>query len=473
MKQAIMSISTCIVLAAAFVIPRLAFAQTVKEAFLDTNKVYTIFDNRGGIGNPLLDAGLVWPWPRPDGWFEPNTISYISRMGLLIGGEVINVHGDTIRIIDDGFPPGWGDYEPGAFNPWGWLPLSGYDNPSDSSVAISDDSSTWYPSSQAWPGKHGNGILSADLETFWVMNDSSNAEFDYYPIMSDSSFRGLGIEVSCRGYQWDTPPFEDFIIFTYDIKNVSDNVLDKLVVGFFADPAIGGPNDFADDIVGYIPDEDLVLCWDADGIGDGGRTGMLGFVTLESPDNVGLTSVVSASFTSDILPKNDSLMWNFLTPDSTHPSQPAYPVVIFGSGYFSLRIGETKTYSIACIPGAAGPDNVQESRNAYATVTSLRNPDMPEVSTGFSLYANYPNPFNPTTTISYALPVRGKVKLAIYNLLGQQIRTLVNAEQPAGVHQVQWDGRNDAGKQVSSGIYFYQLKAGNSFLETKKMVLLR
>ena len=98
---------------------------------------------------------------------------------------------------------------------------------------------------------------------------------------------------------------------------------------------------------------------------------------------------------------------------------------------------------------------------------------MPEVSTGFSLYANYPNPFNPTTTISYRLPARSRVELAIYNLLGQQIRTLVNADQPVGEHQVQWDGRNDAGKQVSSGIYFYQLKAGNSFLETKKMVLLR
>lgn len=99
--------------------------------------------------------------------------------------------------------------------------------------------------------------------------------------------------------------------------------------------------------------------------------------------------------------------------------------------------------------------------------------DFTAIINEYHLLQNSPNPFNPTTTISYQLPVGGKAELSIFNLLGQQIRTIVNSDQPVGEHQVQWDGRDDLGKQVSSGIYFYKLKAGNDFSETKKMILVR
>ena len=91
----------------------------------------------------------------------------------------------------------------------------------------------------------------------------------------------------------------------------------------------------------------------------------------------------------------------------------------------------------------------------------------------YQLKQNYPNPFNPTTTINYQLAVNSKVELTIYNLLGQQIRTMVNTHQLAGAYQVQWNGRNESGMSVTSGIYFYQLNAGKDYSETKKMVLMR
>ena len=107
-----------------------------------------------------------------------------------------------------------------------------------------------------------------------------------------------------------------------------------------------------------------------------------------------------------------------------------------------------------------------------ADVTSIdQSPN--EFINSYQLQQNYPNPFNPTTTINYQLPIGSKVELTIYNLLGQQIRTLVNTQQSAGAHQVLWNGRDESGKQVTSGIYFYQLKAGNNFNQTKKMVLMR
>jgi hypothetical protein len=91
----------------------------------------------------------------------------------------------------------------------------------------------------------------------------------------------------------------------------------------------------------------------------------------------------------------------------------------------------------------------------------------------YSLSQNYPNPFNPTTTISYTLKERSRVSLRIYNVAGQLIRTLVNGTKtPGEVHTATWDGRNDTGQSVSSGVYFYKLVAG-SYVQTKKMVLLK
>lgn len=98
--------------------------------------------------------------------------------------------------------------------------------------------------------------------------------------------------------------------------------------------------------------------------------------------------------------------------------------------------------------------------------------ETPQPVSGFHLGQNYPNPFNPTTAISYQLSAISQVKLAIYNLLGQKVRTLVNARQPAGNYDVKWDGRDENGMEVSGGIYFYRLSAG-SFQKTRKMVLLR
>lgn len=90
----------------------------------------------------------------------------------------------------------------------------------------------------------------------------------------------------------------------------------------------------------------------------------------------------------------------------------------------------------------------------------------------FSLGQNYPNPFNPTTTISFALPKAEKVELKIYNILGQEVTTLLDEDKPAGVHQVVWDGTDKDGRFVSSGLYFYKLEAA-SFREVKRMVFLK
>jgi len=96
----------------------------------------------------------------------------------------------------------------------------------------------------------------------------------------------------------------------------------------------------------------------------------------------------------------------------------------------------------------------------------------------FVLFQNYPNPFNPSTVISYQLPVSGVVTLKVFDILGNEVATLVNEEKQPGTYEVEFNINSHSGKSanggrnLSSGIYFYQLKAGD-FVETKKMVLLK
>ena len=109
-----------------------------------------------------------------------------------------------------------------------------------------------------------------------------------------------------------------------------------------------------------------------------------------------------------------------------------------------------------------------------------------EISTSFTLEQNYPNPFNPSTIISYSLPsvtlsgalptgrqVEGsRVILKIYDILGKEVKTLVNQEQSSGVYQVTWNGDDQLGNKVSTGVYFYKIDAGE-FIQTKKMLLIK
>jgi hypothetical protein len=95
-----------------------------------------------------------------------------------------------------------------------------------------------------------------------------------------------------------------------------------------------------------------------------------------------------------------------------------------------------------------------------------------QVPARFALQQSYPNPFNPSATISYSLEKPVSVRLVVYNLLGQRVKALVGTHQQAGNHIAVWDGTDYSGRRVASGIYFYRLEAG-SFTATKKMVMIK
>jgi hypothetical protein len=105
------------------------------------------------------------------------------------------------------------------------------------------------------------------------------------------------------------------------------------------------------------------------------------------------------------------------------------------------------------------------------TFTGVKSLDGP-VPTTFALNQNYPNPFNPSTTIEFALPQRETVRLDVFDILGRQVSTLVNAEMSAGTWRVVWNGKDANGSPVATGMYIYRIQAG-SFSMVKKMLMIK
>ncbi|MBX7151845.1 T9SS type A sorting domain-containing protein [bacterium] len=106
------------------------------------------------------------------------------------------------------------------------------------------------------------------------------------------------------------------------------------------------------------------------------------------------------------------------------------------------------------------------------TIAGFYNSQFTLVPLEFALHSNYPNPFNPSTTIAYDLPKESKITLKVFNALGQEVRTLINEIRPQGFHSIQWDGRNNSGQSVASGLYIYQIQA-DKIVKSKKMLLLK
>ena len=114
-----------------------------------------------------------------------------------------------------------------------------------------------------------------------------------------------------------------------------------------------------------------------------------------------------------------------------------------------------------------------ENSQVVVTTSSLSNDDLASLPVVFSLAQNYPNPFNPSTQITFDVPVSTDIiQLSIYNVLGQNVNTLVNSVMSAGTHTIEWNATDLSGSPVASGIYFYELRS-ETFTERKKMLLIR
>ncbi len=276
-----------------------------KNTIINGNQIRVLLTNQGSISTPNADASnadLVWP-------NGPSGLGYAYEFGPLVAAEVIGKNGDTLHIVDDGFLlQSDGDFEPGTANKWGWEPKLGFSDPNSNEIAHFSDldrdldgkpdswPESWFNETlgrYVWPAFLGDDATTPDEEVFYKMDDFDNAEFDYYPFPNDSTIRGLGLELSVRIFQFNNPLAEDIIFLVYTITNVSPKPLNKVYLGMFGDPHVGGASDFQDDFAGFISafDENfphnarnMLFAFDDPPIGQGGKTtGEFGYRFLESP----------------------------------------------------------------------------------------------------------------------------------------------------------------------------------------------
>jgi len=161
----------------------------------------------------------------------------------------------------------------------------------------------------------------------------------------------------------------------------------------------------------------------------------------------------NGGFLVDSLTYDDDEPWP-LEPDGNGPTlELTNPLQ--DNGHFSYWSASTGNGT----PGAV-------NSNYLGKITASTLPE------NFRLYQNYPNPFNPVTNIMYYLPERNAAIVKIFDALGREIRVLDNGNKESGYHTVRWDGKDGYGKQVSAGIYLYQLQAGR-YIQTNKMVLIK
>ncbi len=143
----------------------------------------------------------------------------------------------------------------------------------------------------AWNGYFGKNVLNADQESYYVIDDYNNREFNFYPDSTDSLRRGLGLRVTVRGFQWSNVLVQDILFLLYDVKNIGTYEHDKMVFGMVAGPNIGAKegagSDGDDDGGAFDLEHNLGYQYDADDIGAGGWTpvGRLGLAFFESPGN--------------------------------------------------------------------------------------------------------------------------------------------------------------------------------------------
>ena len=369
-----------------------------------------------------------------------------------------------------------------------------------------------------------------DQFSWYVMNDGEqNTHSQLW------STQPLGIEVRTSQFGWDVDTMlTNVMFFSWEITNAGNNELDSVYASVWCDPDLGGAsddfagcdpalrlgfcyNDFGvDQTYGAAPPAMGCVLLQGPIVQSPGDTAWVSGDPVPDYRNLDMTAfsvyINSDSILSD--PENAAQAYNYMSglrangapyvdPSSDTTSRfvmSGDPVTgegwvdhlyrnsgdrrfLLSCGPFSLHPGESQEMTGALL-FAQGDDNLSSITELRTLTTSVRTfwelsqqstfthvaPNALPVS--YVLNQNYPNPFNPTTTISYSLPEQSDVNLTIFDIRGQEVIRLQDVEKQPGNYEVQWNGLDQSGNQVSTGVYFCQLQV-DDFSQTIKMVYLR
>ncbi|MBI3587067.1 MAG: hypothetical protein HY088_08065 [Ignavibacteriales bacterium] len=283
----IFAVSLCAVplFAQRFIDPKKGNIIYTKKGIMDGNFVRTIFLNHGEVG--------LWPDSPSGEWPKGSGHQYLDGVAVIVQAETRDSSGQVIHPLESNYRE-FIRKDPVSKIPWGWAPLPGYANATQHQPAMSSNPDTWpstWPDRSAdwnglWNGFFGRGILNADLETYYRMDDAPDKQYAYWPDPADSLRGGLGLQVAVRGFQWSQVLAADVIFWYYEITNIAKQDYTKTVFAQYVDWGIGGTEDSSDDRGLFDKELDIAWAFDGDGIGQPGNwspVGVAGYAFLESP----------------------------------------------------------------------------------------------------------------------------------------------------------------------------------------------
>lgn len=306
-------------------------------------------------------------------------------------------------------------------------------------------------------------LRSADFVPIAPLTSSAGSNEDQYlnaRFVDGRAEIPIPITISQETVVRNAPGASDILLVRYNLINNSPEKLTGLRFGFLSD------FDLSDaDTVGFEAGVNLV--WQR-GV-DGPFIGLVGLKNIGTFRSVA-NGATKTGFTKSQLFSLISTDGVGVGPNSGSPDQ----MLLLASSAIDLFSGDSSEVAFAIVAAENLTElfmRASEAQTIFNSPTDVNDP-ADQLPSGFSLEQNYPNPFNPSTTISFALAKPAQVSLTIFNLLGQEVRTLIDGPIAAGSHSIQWDGHDSRGHQTASGVYLYRLTAGSSS-KTRKMVLVR
>lgn len=281
--------------------------------------------------------------------------------------------------------------------------------------------------------------------------------------------RPLHLTIVQKTYNWESSEASDFVTLEYEFRNDSKQLIDGLYVGLAFDWLFPRWCDTSAES-GFIAGHHLGYLWHLPCRGE--RPLYRGLAALNDEGCVSYVSFKRYHSSYPGLGDSDKFaaLAGGIVDTGLIVGYNEQPYHIISTGPFSLRPGESDTAVFALVAA----DSLDQLIASVASAARLwreldETVNRPE---SFALAQNYPNPFNAATTIRYALSERSRVRIDIFNILGQRVTTLVDDIRPAGNYSLRWSGVNQSGGQVASGVYLYRLRA-NGYAESRKMILLK
>ncbi len=471
---------------------------------------WTANDGTVAANTPASQAGMLFNSPSAD---------LIYAGGFYVGtrkqGEGTP---DTVTVSNVEFST---EFQPGRILNSGNLGTLITEDPMDPALGVyllPDHAADW--PLEAPHDELGNPLKLSLRDSWTVFNDLAAANDSGWYETSPK----LGLEIQRQTFMFSAYPWNNAVLVRMRIINKSDRTYDSTYFALWQDPDVG--YSASQDIASVDSALSLVMTANAPGVdacpvASGGLllqgplcmatsgdtaivvdVGQNGFTTLRRPQKLTRTANAAIAYRNGQggpdSEKEDVTRYNFflgLDPNGVPKSGGPFDIwtgvipgdqrTIMSSGPFTFTAGDTQTIWYAYVGALGANDSAAvDTLKHYATLMHQQfQGNMNDIVVGigertgqqvpgFKLYANYPNPFNPSTTIRYNLPKESRVSLKIYNVLGQEVRTLVNAWKGIGEHTVVWDGRNNWRHAVSSGVYLYRLEVDGK-ARVRKMMLIR